>query len=515
MRGSDAVNVDHGEMSVSSLLELTDICKSFPGVQALRGISFDVCEGEIHALAGENGAGKSTLMHILAGVYPPDSGTIAFNQRRGIRIETEHLSQQLGISMVYQERSLVPSLSVAENIFAARQPTNRWGIINYQQLNAQAKHLLNELGLEIDPRILVTRLSPAQQQMVEIAKALSLDARLVIFDEPTSPLTEAETIALFRIIDQLRRKMVSIIYISHHLEEIFKIADRVTVLKDGECRGTFKVSEMTPSGLINLMVGRDIMMNPNPLNETISADSQVVLEIRRLSDRGRIKEVSFSVRAGEIIALAGLAGAGRTELALSIFGAATGTRGEVLLNGRPVRIQSPKDAIAVGIGYVPEDRRVAGLFLEMSLANNVVAAYLKKLGSWWMDDRKRDTIAETQRRRLNITARNVQVAVQNLSGGNQQKVVLSKWLLLQPKVLIVDEPTRGIDVGAKAEVHRLLYDLARQGTAVILISSDLPEVLALADRVLIMRQGEIAGELTRQHATEEKILHHAAMSLVH
>jgi ribose transport system ATP-binding protein len=509
------LNAEIGETSPPLLLELTDIHKSFPGVQALRGISFAVRESEIHALAGENGAGKSTLMHILAGVYPPDRGTITFDQCRGIRIESERMSQQLGISMVYQERSLIPSLSVAENIFAARQPANRWGIINFQQLNRRAKQLLDQLELEIDPRTLVDRLSPAQQQMVEIAKALSLNARLVIFDEPTSTLTEAEAATLFRIIAQLKRKSVSVIYISHHLEEIFKIADRVTVLKDGEYLGTFEVSQITPAALIRLMVGRDIKMNPNPQNEPIPAGSPVALEVRHFSDHRLLKDVNFSVQAGEIVALAGLAGAGRTELALSIFGAATRISGEIFLNGKPVQIQSPQGAIAVGIGYVPEERREAGLFLEMSIANNTAAARLNAFGSWWMDDRKRDTVAAGYCRRLNIAAQNVQAAVQNLSGGNQQKVVLSKWLLLQPKVLIVDEPTRGIDVGAKAEVHRLLYDLARQGTSVILISSDLPEILALADRVLVMRLGQIAGELTRQNATEEKILHYAAMSLVH
>ena len=492
-----------------SLLEMRDIHKSFPGVHALKGVDFDVRPGEVHALAGENGAGKSTLMHVLAGVYPPDSGTILFDGCHGITIENEHAAQNLGISIVYQERSLVGSLSVAENIFAGRHPVGRFGVIDYRELSSRAVRILDQLGLGMDPRTLVDRLSPAEQQMVEIAKALSVNARLLIFDEPTSALTETETEALFRVIGQLKSEGVGIVYISHRLEEIFRIADRVTVLKDGECRGTLAVSETTSDALISLMVGRKMLSNLKPREKTPESN-RIVLEVRHLSDRDLVRDVSFSLRAGEILAFAGLAGAGRTELALAIFGAIPNVSGEVLVEDRPVRISSPEDAISVGLGYLPEERRESGLFLDMSVAMNIAAARLDYFGNWWQNDRKIAAVADEYRAKLKIATPSIRQDVRKLSGGNQQKIVLAKWLLLNPKVLIVDEPTRGIDVGAKAEVHKLLFDLARQGTGIMLISSELPEVLAVADRILIMRSGRITGELDARDATEEAILRYAS-----
>ena len=474
------------------LLSMRGIHKRFPGVHALKGVNLDVARGEVHALVGENGAGKSTLMHLLAGVYQPDDGTIDFAGCVDLRIPGEHAAQKLGIAIVFQERSLFNDLSVAENIFVGRQPINAWGRINRRELFEQTRVWLRHVALDVSPETLVCNLSPAQQQMVEIAKALSLQARLIIFDEPTAALTDVETRALFRVIEQLKEQQVGIIYISHRLEEIFGIADRVTVLRDGENQGTFGIAETSPEHLISRMVGRELARCRTG-DETPSGE--VALEVR---DAGG---VSFNARAGEVLAFAGLAGAGRTELALALFGARQ-CNGEVRVNGKRVQIDSPADAIAAGIGYMPEDRKEAGLFLEMSIAQNIVGARLEHF-------RAQEGISEDFRQRLRIACRSVRQPVQSLSGGNQQKVVLAKWLLVNPKVLIVDEPTRGVDVGTKAEVHLLLRELARKGTAVIVISSDLPEVLAVADRIIVMREGRITGEMSFAEATEERILRYA------
>ena len=491
------------------LAQLFGIHKYFPGVHALKGVDFQLYRGEIHALVGENGAGKSTLMHILAGVYQPDSGSIFFNGNPNTRIENERIAQDLGIAIVYQEKSLVNSLNVAENIFFGRQPVHRWSIINHKLLYEKANAILDQLGLDINPKMLVGRLSPAQQQMVEIAKALSLNAQMVILDEPTSSLTEPEIVSLYRVLRRLKNQGVGIIFISHRLAEVFDITDRVTVLKDGEFRGTYNIDQITPEKIISLMVGRDIKKTQHSTKNN-SEVGNVVLEVRSLSDRTKVRDINFYVRSGEILAFAGLAGAGRTEMALALFGASSRQAGEILINHKKVKIQSTEDAIAAGIGYLPEERRDAGLFLQMSISRNISIGNLKRFGTWWLNDREMDSIAEEYRQTLSITSPNVLNLVQNLSGGNQQKVVLAKWLLLKPKILIVDEPTRGIDVGAKAEVHNLLRALAADGTAIILISSELPEILDVADRIMVMREGQISGELTAEEATEEKILRYAS-----
>ncbi|MCI0627287.1 MAG: sugar ABC transporter ATP-binding protein [Acidobacteria bacterium] len=511
---------DKSQLS-AALLRMENIHKSFPGVHALRGVSLTVQPGEVHALLGENGAGKSTLMHILAGVYQPDKGTIDFDGGRSLTIADEHQAQQLGIGIVYQERSLFSHLTVAENIFASGLPVNRWGVIDRTALLNRSRQVLQRLGQNIDPKAPLSRLSPAQQQMVEIAKALVIDAKLLIFDEPTAALTEPETASLFRVIRQMKDEGVGIVYISHRLEEIFEIAGRVTVLRDGQYQGTFGISETNPRDLVSRMVGRVLLehdFSPAPVPE----GSRIVLEVRHLSDHGKaepgaengslLKDISFTLKSGEILALAGLAGAGRTELALSLFGARPYEEGEVRIEGRTVQIRCPEEAISAGLGYVPEDRKEAGLFLNMSVADNIAAARLGHFGRWKMDDQKRDRVAAGFIQKLRIVTPSVATVAGSLSGGNQQKVVLARWLLLNPAVLIVDEPTRGIDVAAKAEVHALVHQLARQGTAVILISSDLPEVLALADRTLVMRRGRICGELSRHDASEEKIMHFAAMA---
>ncbi len=502
---------------MSVLLSMHGIRKRFGGVQALNGVNLDVRAGEVHALVGENGAGKSTLMHILAGVHQPDEGRIDLDGIQQVVLANEHAAQQSGIAIVFQERSLFSSLNVAENIFAGRQPV-AWGRIKGKQLYQDTTVLLRQVGLGCDPKTPLNELSAAQQQMVEIAKALSLNAKLIIFDEPTAALTETETTALFRVITDLKRRNVAVVYISHRLEEIFRIADRVTVLKDGVGQGTFEVSEINTDRLITLMVGRALSFHRTEVQDASAAP--VMLEVKGLSDRSLeievktvLREISFKVRQGEIVALAGLCGAGRTELALSIFGARPRDSGEIFVGGRQVEIHSPADAIAVGLAYVPEDRKEAGLFLDMTIAQNTAVGSLKEFGTWWFDDAKGHAKAEEFRNRLRIASYSAKQVVQSLSGGNQQKVVLARWLLIRPKILIVDEPTRGIDVGAKAEVHNLIRDLARAGTGIVVISSDLPEVLAVASRILVMREGRITGELSGADATEEKIMRYASMKV--
>jgi ABC-type sugar transport system ATPase subunit len=499
-------------MSVTSqirapLLAVEGIQKKFGGVAALRSVSLAVEYGQIHALCGENGAGKSTLMHILAGVHGPDAGCIRLEGEE-VHFESEHAAQKRGIGTVYQERTVFGALSVAENIFAGRQPVTHAGRIDSRALAAQTERILADLELRIAPAALVDDLSPAERQMVEIARALSLRAKVLILDEPTSALTTAEVSALFRILRRLREHRCGIIFISHRLDEVFEIADRVSVLRDGESQGSFVIRETSPDAVIGAMVGRRIERR-RAGQAAVWFDAPPVLEARKLSDRGRLKDVSFQIHRGEILGIAGLAGAGRTELAMALFGAVQGRSGEILMEGRLTRIRSPHEAMVAGIGYVTEDRRRAGLYLEMGLADNIVAADLDRCGSWWASPRKRDSVAEPHARALRIRAVGLREPIQNLSGGNQQKALLSRWLLRKPKVLIADEPTAGIDVGSKAEVHDLLMELAREGTAIMLISSELPEILALTTRVLVMREGRFSAELRTADATEEKILQYA------
>ncbi len=500
------------------LLKMTGICKDFPGVCALDGMQLEVRAGEVHAVVGENGAGKSTLMHILAGVYQPDAGRIDFAGHDDVRIADEQAAQRMGIAIVYQERSLFDSLSVAENIFAGRQPVQIGNWIDSGAMAATAGELLKQVGLEVHPDAPLASLSPAEQQLVEIAKALSLNARLIIFDEPTAAITEAETKTLFAVIRSLQKAGTAVIYISHRLEEIFLLAVRVTVLKDGRWQGTLPIAEATPSELVRRMVGRELAnVSRAALEASENQATAPAIEVRGLSDaparrqrRTTLSNISFQVRSGEVVVLAGLAGAGRTETALSIFGARPYRSGSVLIHGQPTRIRNVPDAIAAGIGYLPEDRKQAGLFLDMSIAHNMAAATLRRFGMIVTSEREIGRAAETYCQRLGIACHSTRQVVRSLSGGNQQKVLLAKWLLVEPRVLIVDEPTRGVDVGAKAQVHRLLFDLADHGTAVLVISSDLPEVLTLADRVIVMAQGRIAGQLSRDEATEERIVHLAS-----
>jgi ABC-type sugar transport system ATPase subunit len=496
-------------MTVDVLLEARGISKLFPGVRALSRVDLDVRQGEVHALLGENGAGKSTLMHVLAGVFPPDEGTIRMAGRE-VRFHDARAAQEAGVAMVFQERSLAGPLSVAENVFFGRQPVHRLGIIDRARLREQTREILDDLGIAIDPGTPLEHLSPAQQQMVEIAKALSLDACLLVLDEPTSTLTATETTILFRVIERLTQRGVGIVYISHRMREVFQICDRMTVLRDGVCQGTFLRGEVTQDELISRMVGRRSGFEP-PARTRTAAEKAPAIEVRNLNDGRLLKNISFVARAGAITAFAGLAGSGRTELAMSIFGARPITTGAVLVHGQPVKIRSPIDAIEAGVGYLPEDRKEAGLFLEMSVTANVTAASLDRFGGWWLNDGAMEQQTATMASRMRLTAGTRGRRVQELSGGNQQKVILARWLLVHPPILIADEPTRGIDVGAKQEVHQLLRALADEGTAVILISSELPEILAVADHILVMREGRLAGEVPREGATEESILRLAAI----
>jgi len=510
MRNSSPIaDVAKGE----TLLALGAIRKSFGGVEVLKGIDFDVRSGEVHALCGENGAGKSTLMNIMAGVLQPDDGSITFGGKTFRAFASAHAARQAGIGMVFQERTLFAPLSVAENIFAGRQPVTSWGMIDKGRMYGDAARLLSEVAPDVSSDAAVAELSPAHQQMVEIAKVLSLDARVLVFDEPTAALTASETDRLFLIIRGLRRRGAGIVYISHRFDEVFKLADRVTVLKDGNGQGTVPVAETDADDLIRRMVGRDL--------ETAGPDfyasaNPVLFEVLDLSDKPRsgviplLKDVSFNVRKGEIVGLCGLAGAGRTETAMALFGARPDTRGEVTLGGRRLSIHSPAEAISAGLGYVSEDRKESGLFLEMSIRRNVSAARLDNFGNWFYRERQESALASEFQRKLRIVCRDVEQDTGHLSGGNQQKVLLARWLLVNPLVLIVDEPTRGVDVGAKAEVHQLLREFAAQGHAVIVISSDLPEALALSDRIYVMRAGRISGELKRDEATEEAVMRLAA-----
>jgi len=494
--------------SPTVLLRAEGISKSFPGVRALHSVNLEVRAGEVHALVGENGAGKSTLMHILAGVFPPDEGSL-YLDGQAVSFTSPHAAQAAGIAMVFQERSLAGPLSVAENVFFGRQPAGRWGVINGPRLRRNTLEVLAELDIQLDPDSAVEDLSPAEQQMVEIAKALSIKARLLVLDEPTATLTETETAALFRVINRLRDRGVGIIYISHRMAEVFRVCDRITVLRDGECQGTFERGGVSEEQLISRMVGREFRFRATD-NMRVSAATVPALEVQDLGDGGQLDRISFQAHSGQITALAGLAGSGRTELAMAIFGARLISSGRILIQGQPVVLGSPREAIRAGIGYLPEDRKEAGLFLEMSLAANFAVATLERFGCWRLDDRAMEeqaAAAVTRLRLTNLRAR----SVQELSGGNQQKVMLARWLLVRPPIFIVDEPTRGIDIGAKLEVHQLLRELAQDGIAVILISSELPEVLSLADRILVMREGSLAGEIPRAEATEETILRLAAL----
>ena len=485
------------------ILDIHNISKRFPGVQALDNVSFSVKQGSVHALVGENGAGKSTLIKILTGVYHPDSGDIIFEGNH-IKPQNPLDAQKLGLSVVHQEIKLVDTLTVAENIFMGRPFTNRFGFVDWKKLKEEAKNLLSQLHIGIDVTQEVSKLSLAQKQIVEICKALSYNAKLIIMDEPSATLTEKELESLFEIIDHLKTKGITVLYISHRLEEIFKIADTVTVLRDGTHIETKPVAEVNRQQLISLMVGREIGNEYPKINVNIG---DVALEIQDLNREGILKDVNLTVRHGEIVGLAGLVGAGRTEIARAVFAADKITSGTILIDGKAVQIKNVKDAIKHGIALIPEDRKVQGLVLQMSIRKNTSIIDLNNVCEHGVLSKRKDIqLAEKLIDKLKISTPSPLKIVNELSGGNQQKVVLAKWLAVDSEIIFLDEPTRGIDVGAKAEIYKLIGDLANQGKAVIVISSDMSELIGICDRIYVVREGKVSGELQRRDFTQEAIL---------
>ena len=492
-----------------SLLRMQGINKNFPGVQALKDAHFEVRRGEVHALIGENGAGKSTLIKIVSGVYQPDSGDIQLDGR-AVHFSNPREAHLAGIATIYQELGLYPELSVAENIFMGHAPMKKrlgFQTIDWEQMESGAEELLAELSIRnLDVGAKVGALNVGNRQRVEIAKALSLDAQILIMDEPTAALTESDVEQLFSIVRLLRERGVSIIYISHRLNEVFELADRVTVLRDGETIGTQQVADTSEAELISMMVGRKI---ENLFPKQDAEIGEVVLEVKSLNRPPLTRDISFSVRAGEIVGLAGLVGSGRSETAQVIFGVLPAESGEILMRGEAVKISRPSEAVAHGIGYVPEDRGHQGLIREMTIRENTSMAVLDTVSRHTFVSRSQErALANESIERLSIRATGPEQITNKLSGGNQQKVVVSKWLASQPSLLIMDEPTRGIDVGAKAEIHRLMSRLAaEQGLAILMISSELPEILAMSDRILVMREGRLVGEFSREQATQESVAH--------
>ena len=489
---------------MSSLLRATGITKAFAGVRALKAASFDLESGEVHALVGENGAGKSTLIRIITGAETPDAGSLEV-EGRVVADYQPKVSKSLGIAAIYQQPALFPDLTVAENIALSLESGGAWRRVDWRARKQRAKELLEQAGASIDPDTLASSLSMPEQQLVEIAKAIGAKAKILIMDEPTASLTEPEVERLFRVIATFRAEGAGIVYISHRLEEVFSIADRITVLRDGETVATQFKNRVTREEIIQQMAGRELSAvfpkQQVPIGE-------IALEVRRLSNQAAgLSDISLHVRCGEILGVAGLVGAGRTELAQTIFGLTPADSGEIQVHGKPVRIASPAQAIGYGIAYVPEDRRQHGIVLEMPIASNVSLASLRAVSPTGLIDRQAEReLAGRYMGQLRIKAESVQSSAGTLSGGNQQKVALARWLATNPAVLILDEPTQGVDVGSKQEIHKLMVELAGRGMAIVMISSELPEILGMSDRIAVMHEGRIRGVLSREEATPHKIL---------
>ena len=488
------------------IVTIRDLSKSFAGVRALDLAQFELLPGEVHALMGENGAGKSTLMKVLAGVYRKDSGEVLLDGRP-VDIESPRAAQALGIGIIHQELNLMNHLSAAQNIFIGREPRGRFGLfIDEEAMCCEAQLIFDRMNLKLDPRTPVGELTVARQQMVEIAKALSFESRVLIMDEPTAALNNEEVADLFRIIARLRSRGVAVVYISHKMDELKRIADRVTVMRDGQYVATVPMATTPMDTLIAMMVGRQLAEAEHEMPDTSA--NEVVLEARGICRGTMVRDASFVLRRGEILGFAGLMGAGRTELARAVFGADRIDAGEVFVNGQKVVIGSPEDAVANGIGYLSEDRKHFGLATGMDVETNIALASMKSFLSmgFFIDRAAVESAGERYVRQLGIKTPSVRQQVRLLSGGNQQKIVIAKWLLRDCQVLFFDEPTRGIDVGAKAEIYRLLNELAAQGKAIVIISSELPEVLRMSHRVLVMCEGRITGELAAREASQEKIM---------
>lgn len=487
------------------VLQMKDIVKSFGGVHALNGIHFELREGEIHALLGENGAGKSTLIKVLGGIYKPDRGTIAID-KTPIVMDSVQVAQEHGIGIIHQEIVLVPHLTVAENIFLGRELLDRFGFKNMKEMTRRAQEMLTALGLEIDASTKVVELTIAQQQMVEIVKASSFNVKILVMDEPTSSLSDEEVEKLFETMTRLKKQNVSIIYISHRMEELFRMSDRITVIRDGTYVGTVNTKETTTDDLVAMMVGRSLKNYYTRDYDTLKPD-QVVLSVDHLTKKGVFRDISFQVRKGEILGFAGLVGAGRSEIMTCVFGADGYDSGTITLDGTPVRFKNCLEAINSGIAMVTEDRKQTGLTLINSIVFNTTLSSLKyyKKGLFLSETKKQETTGHYIRS-LNIKALSPDVAVGSMSGGNQQKVVIAKALATKPKLLILDEPTRGVDVGAKAEIYSIMNDLAREGMAIIMISSDLPEVINMCDNVCVIKEGQKTGEIGHEELTQERIM---------
>jgi ribose transport system ATP-binding protein len=486
--------------SSEPFLQVRCLHKAFPGVQALSGVDFDIYPGEVHALVGENGAGKSTLIKILSGAYAPDEGSIHLNGQ-SFRMLTPRLAQSLGIRTIYQERSLIPWMSVAENILVGDLP-GRSFLVNWKKVEQKTRIILDQLELSLDSKEIVNNLGIAKQQGVEIAKALYQRAKVVIMDEPTASLGRPEVEHLFSIVHALRKEGIGIIYISHHLEEIFAIANRITVLRDGKVVGKRQIKETNPHDLMNMMVGRDLS---GIQTRELTSTGEIVLLVENLSRKPSVNNVSLDIRAGEVVGIAGMVGSGRTELARMIFGIDKPDQGRVIINGFQIRQGGPQSAIEHGIALVPEDRKTQGLVACLDIVDNINMASTPR-GRALISNSRLEKTARSHSAALDIRASALHGEVQYLSGGNQQKVVLAKWLEVGADLFIFDEPTRGVDVGAKLEIHRLILKLANSGKAILMISSDLPELLALSDRILVMRKGQIVGEFTADQADEHKII---------
>lgn len=488
------------------VLEMKDIGKNFSGTHALRGINFDLELGEVHALLGENGAGKSTLIKVLGGIHQPDSGTIVINGKK-TEIHDVHAAHRYGIGIIHQEIVLVPYLSVAENIFLGREPTLDLGLLDKKQINKRAVEMVGRLGLNLDVRKPVNTLTLAQQQMVEIVKAISFNVKILVMDEPTSSLSEEETVKLFETIRKLKKDNVSIIYISHRMEELFKISDRITVIRDGTYVGTKKTSETDADELVSMMVGRSLK---SYYTRTYCEHGDTVLSVEGLTKKGVFSDITFSVRKGEILGFSGLIGSGRSEIMTSIFGGDTYDSGTIIFNGKMVRFKNTKQSTDNGIAMVPEDRKRLGLMLTNTVGFNLTLAGIKFLiRRVLIKGSSRKKMIQKYIDELFIRASSPDAIISELSGGNQQKVVLGRWLATQPKLLILDEPTRGIDVGAKQEIYFTINKLAREGKAIILVSSELPEIINMCDSVCVVREGHIVKRLPREELTQENIMRYA------
>lgn len=495
-------------MSSNYALEMHDISKKFQGVHALDKVSFAALDSKVNILIGENGAGKSTLMKILVGAIQKDSGIIRINGKE-VDITQPTDAINLGVGMIYQELNLIQDMTVAENIFLGREPTSM-GLVDGQKLVKEAKQLLDYLKIDIDPKVRVGTLSVAKQQMIEIAKAISLQARILVMDEPTSSLTEHEVKQLFEIIRKLNSEGVTIIYISHRMEEIYEIGDYITVMRDGKLVGDWPIAELSVQQLISHMVGREINL-VFPKKEVEIGEE--ILKVVNLTKRGKFKNVCFNLRRGEILGFSGLVGAGRTEIANAIFGSDVADSGEIWVSGKKVQIKSPVDAINLKIGFVPEDRKKLGVNLMDTIARNICITIIDDISTFgFIDFKRKQKVCTRMVEKLSIKTPSLQQLVGNLSGGNQQKVVIAKWIAREVDILILDEPTRGVDVGSKSEIHKLIVELAQHGVGIILISSELPEVMGMSDRLIILHEGSVKGVLNAQETTQEKVMAYATNS---